>query len=171
LISAKRNKEGVVEISGLIDNRQYFISVDGNVLYVSDVEGCKIVKIEDEKESEPKFIPTHEELLEWGFEPFKTSTIALSKKHFYDYYQKISPNKFYMQYYPYDNSLMEFGGKTKTFPFTTKQDFMRIVGYDETFGDKLSDIDLKLCELKSQMMTMLSDAKIELTKKLFSRES
>jgi len=121
LISAKRNKEGVVTISGLINLDFYNIGVaeGGKELYIKSMskEGF-LVPIEDE--SEPKFIPTHEELLEWGFIETDVTTVWLLKK---------------------DTDFIYYGSKGNWLtwnnfsrPFHTKQDFMKSVGVEENIN-------------------------------------
>lgn len=116
----KFRSEAISFLKGLLKIVNRLIPADKQ----SNFEGLKNLGV-------AKFTPSHDELLDWGFEPFKTSSISAGKKYFYDYYEKISSNKFIMQYYPYDNSLMEFGGKTKEYPFTTKEEFMSAVGVEE----------------------------------------
>lgn len=194
-IKATRNKEGVVEI-GIEESGYHFIdfSDDGKYLFIKkwqEVEFEKILisNLEYYNPNEPiyfqwgnvpvkrifirnepkitgqkveKYMPSHEELLEMGF-----NTFNLLKNPPTPYWERIN-NLYSYTWFPISNLLFR---DSVEIPFHTKEEFMKAVGVDETFGDKINDINLKLCELKSQMLTMLSDAKIELIKKLFSRES
>lgn len=125
MISAKRNKEGEIIVSGL--GKYENLSIDDKYLMVNMQ---KRILIEDE--TEPKFIPTHEELLQWGFNKCKDVNIySLFGKQ----YEGFNASFYYYQ----DKNLLQNVTMDKPYgqeiPFHTKQDFMKCIGVTNNVSD------------------------------------
>lgn len=156
MISAKRNKEGEIIVSGLEVTKYYYFDFaqNGNALIVSRAENRFTIPIEDEKETEPKFIPTYEELLQWGFVEINAKTI----------WRKVI-GEVYFYYQPEINELEKLIGSMNYgyIPFHTKQDFMRAVGVSN-IEELIANHDKKeLIKKTLQAVCYLSDEVLEMT--------
>lgn len=146
MITAKRNSEGVITITGISDFERTRISfanslkisqdyktaeVSETVLIIRNKYGSDLeIPIEDIQpdKTTDKFIPSEKELLQWGFENIPNRMLNNIKEYLY------VKNK--IAYDTGTNELSSFEFMLtypKPIPFHTREDFMKCIGVSEAW--------------------------------------